>query len=159
MIRMMKMLMTMISRLLRDENPEQRLAALISPSQLPRLQRPRFASSSTSSSPLKRISFIKIVSREAAASPGSSLASLNSVGLPKAQWDPVGPGGTQWDSVGPNRAQWDQDSVGLPTPRPSPRPSAHACALPQACVNMSSTMLKKSKQSLTKRCGKRIREN
>jgi len=93
----------------REENPEQRLAALISPSQLPRLQRPR----------------------EAAASPGSSLASLNSVGLPKAQWDPVGPSGTQWDSVGPNRAQWDQDSVGLPTPRPSPRPSAHACALPQ----------------------------
>merc|ERR1712083_1285622 len=83
----------------REEKPEQRLAALISPSQLPRLQRPR----------------------EAAASPGSSLASLNSVGLPKAQWD----------QVGPNGAQWDHDSVGLPTPRPSPRPSTHPCALPQ----------------------------
>jgi len=84
-----------------EEKPEQRLAALISPSQLPRMQRPR----------------------EAATSPGSSLASLNSLGLPSTK--------TTWDQVGPHGVQWDADSVGLPTPRPSPRPCAHPCALPQ----------------------------
>ena len=140
-----------------EEKPEQRLAALISPSQLPRMQRPGFVliviiillliviiispcrlkrmlgpSILFSSNNTAQVAVIKILlnktnNREAATSPGSSLASLNSLGLPSTK--------TTWDQVGPHGVQWDADSVGLPTPRPSPRPCAHPCALPQVSVS------------------------
>ena len=144
-----------------EEKPEQRLAALISPSQLPRMQRPRFVlililiiispsrqkrmlgpSVSFSFNNITQVALIKAIlnktnNREAAASPGSSLASLNSLGLPSTK--------TTWDQVGPHGVQWDADSVGLPTPRPSPRPCAHPCALPQVSVS-----------ALTQKISKRI---
>ena len=77
----------------------------------------------------------KTNNREAAASPGSSLASLNSLGLPSTK--------TTWDQVGPHGVHWDADSVGLPTPRPSPRPCAHPCALPQVSVSALTQKIKK----------------